>query len=134
MPFLEIFAPPFSQSQVCHWTLQKVLKQGLILQMVNQVDHFLKKNNKKRIGLMKDELGGKIMTKYELGGKIMTKFVELRANIYIYLIDDGSKNKKGKGIKKCVIKRKLKFEKNKIDIDILKKEYKELKKNNKLIN
>ena len=47
--------------------------------------------------------------KDELRGKIMTKFVGLRAKIYSYLIDDSSENKKAKGPKKCVIK-KLKFE------------------------
>ena len=40
----------------------------------------------------------------------MTKFVGLRAKTYSYLIDVGSKDKKAKGTKKCVIKRKLKFE------------------------
>ena len=40
----------------------------------------------------------------------MKKIVGLRENIYTYLIDDGSKDKKSKGTKKCVIKRKLKFE------------------------
>ena len=48
--------------------------------------------------------------KDELGGKIMTKFVGLRAKTYSYLIDDGSEDKKAKGTKKCVIKRKLKFQ------------------------
>ena len=43
------------------------------------------------IGLMRDKLGG----------KIMTKFVELRARIYNYLIDDGSEDKKAKHTKKC---------------------------------
>ena len=89
-------------------------------------DHCLKEKIKKVLGLMKDELGG----------KIMTKFVGLRAKTYSYLIDDGSEDKKAKGTKNCVIKRKLKFEnykncleatqlenkinhleKNKIDID-----------------
>ena len=46
----------------------------------------------------------------ELGGKIMTKFVGLRAKSYSYLINDGSEVKKAKGTKKCVLKRKLKFE------------------------
>ena len=61
---------------------------------------YQKEKNKKVIGLMKDELGG----------KIMTKFAGLRAKTYSYLIDDSSENKKGKDAKKCVIKRKLKFE------------------------
>ena len=42
--------------------------------------------------------------KDELGGKTMTKFVGLRAKTYSYLIHDGSENKKAKGKKKCVIK------------------------------
>ena len=42
--------------------------------------------------------------KDELGGKTMTKFVGLRAKTYSYLIDDGSENKKAKTKKKCVIK------------------------------
>ena len=89
--------------------------------------------------------------KDELGGKIMKKFVALKA--YSYLIDDGSKNKKTKGTKKCVIKRKLKFEdckncleatqlenkinyfeKNEVEVESLKKDHKELMKNNKLIS
>ena len=48
--------------------------------------------------------------KDELGRKIMRKFVGLRAKTYSYLIDDSSEHKKAKGTKKCVIKRKLKFE------------------------
>ena len=48
--------------------------------------------------------------KDKLGGKNMTKFDGLRARTYSYLIDDGSEYKKAKGTKKCVIKRKLKFE------------------------
>ena len=46
----------------------------------------------------------------ELGGKIMVKFVGLRAKIYSYLIDGDSKDKIAKGTKKCVVKRKLKFQ------------------------
>ena len=82
----------------------------------------------------------------------MKKFVRLRAKTYIYLIDDGSENKKAKVTKKCVIKRKIKFEnykncleatqlekkinhleKIKIDIDSLKKDYKEFIRNSKTI-
>ena len=50
--------------------------------------------NKKVIGLMKDELGG----------KNMTEFVALRPKTYLYLTDDGGSDKKAKGTKKCVIK------------------------------
>ena len=59
-----------------------------------------KGENKTVIGLMKDELGG----------KIMTKFVGLKSKTYSYLIDDGNEDEKAKGTRKCVIKRKLKFE------------------------
>ena len=40
--------------------------------------------------------------KSELGEKVITKFVGLRAKIYCYLIDDGSKEKKQKA-KKTVL-------------------------------
>ena len=46
--------------------------------------------NKKVPGLFKDELGG----------KMMTKFVALRAKAYAYLDDDGSENKKSKSTKR----------------------------------
>ena len=49
--------------------------------------------NKTIIGLMKDELGG----------KIITEFVTLRPKTYSYLTDDGKEDKKAKGTKKCVI-------------------------------
>ena len=55
--------------------------------------------HKKVIGLMKDELGGRIMT--ELGA--------LRPKTYAYVMDDDSEVKRAKGTKKCVIKRVLKF-------------------------
>ena len=51
--------------------------------------------NKKVIGLMKDELGG----------KIMKEFAGSRPKCYAYLMDDGRIDKKSKGtaIKRCVI-------------------------------
>ena len=47
--------------------------------------------------------------KDELGGKIITEFAALRPKTYSYLMDGGGSNKKAKGTKKCVIKRRLKF-------------------------
>ena len=55
--------------------------------------------NKKVIGLMKDEIRG----------KTLTEFVALRSKTYSYLMDNGRSDKKAKGTKKCVIKRGLKF-------------------------
>ena len=48
--------------------------------------------------------------KDELGGKIMKKIAALTANTYNYLTNNNNKAKKAKGTKKCVVKRKLKFE------------------------
>ena len=48
--------------------------------------------------------------KDELGWKIMIEVVGLRAKTCIYLINDGSEDKKAKGTKKCIINRKLSFE------------------------
>ena len=47
--------------------------------------------------------------KDELGGIIMTEFAALRPKTYSYLTDDCKEDKKAKGTKKCVIKRRLKF-------------------------
>ena len=88
--------------------------------------------NKKVIGLMKNELIE----------KVMTKLLGLRAKTFNYLIDNWSEDKKAKSTKKWVIKRKLKFEnyknyleatqleniinhreKSKIGIDSLKKDH-----------
>ena len=56
--------------------------------------------------------------KNELGGKMMKEFVELRAKTCSYLIDDSSGDKKKtKGTKKCIIKRKPKFEDHKICLE-----------------
>ena len=65
------------------------------------VDRLLPKGkNKKVIGLMKDELGG----------EIITEFVALRPKTYSYMTDEFIEAKKAKGTKKCVIKKMLKFE------------------------
>ena len=56
--------------------------------------------NIKVIGLMKDELGG----------AIMTEFMALRPKVYSYKKLDGSEDKKCKGVKKCIVKKTLTFE------------------------
>ena len=77
-----------------------MFKLDLILQIMNQTNRYQKEKSRKVIGLMKDELEG----------IIKTKFVGLRAKTYSYSTDDESKDKKAKGTKACLIKRKLKFE------------------------
>ena len=56
--------------------------------------------NKKVISLMKDELGG----------DIMSEFTVLRSKLYSFRKIDGSEDKKCKGIKKCVVKKTLSFD------------------------
>ena len=101
-----------------------------------------KGKRKKVIGLMKDELGG----------KIMTEFAALRPKTHNYLTDNSDKNKKPKDTKKCIIKRKVKsedykhcleeshlesktnhLEKDRTDVISLQVNHKEPVKNNKLI-
>ena len=48
--------------------------------------------------------------KDELGEQIMKELFGLRAKTYNYLKDNNDENKKAKDTKKCVIKRKLRFE------------------------
>ena len=55
--------------------------------------------NKKVLGLMKDELGG----------GIITGFVALRPKAYSYKIEDNVELKKAKGTKKCIINKMLNF-------------------------
>ena len=55
--------------------------------------------NKKVTGLMKDELGG----------KIMKEFISLRPKMYGYRVEE-SEPRKCKGIKKCVVKKIISFE------------------------
>ena len=52
--------------------------------------------NKKVIGMFKDELCG----------KNIKEFCALRAKTYTYLMDDESENKKAKGVKRCIVKRR----------------------------
>ena len=75
-----------------------MLKKDLIHQILKLIPLPIGKN-KKVIGLTKDELGG----------KILTEFVALGPKTYSYLTDDCEEDKKAKGRKKCVIKRRLKF-------------------------
>ena len=56
--------------------------------------------NKKVIGMFKDELGR----------KIMKEFCALSAKTYTYLMQDDSEMKKAKGVRRCVVKRRLIFE------------------------
>ena len=56
--------------------------------------------NKKVIGLMKDELGG----------DIITEFVALRPKAYSYITNNFIEMKKAKGTKKCVVNKMLRFE------------------------
>ena len=55
--------------------------------------------NKKVIGLMKEELGG----------EIMTEFLTLRPQMYAYKTGS-AESKKCKGIKKCVVRKTINFE------------------------
>ena len=50
------------------------------------------------------------LMKDELGGKIVKEFAALRAKIDSYLRDISDEDKKSKGTRMCVVKRKLKFE------------------------
>ena len=56
--------------------------------------------NKKKLGVMKDELGG----------KIMTEFIGLRPKMYAYQKIGGEVDKRCKGTKKCVVKKRISFE------------------------
>ena len=56
--------------------------------------------NMKVIGLMKDELGG----------DIITEFVALRPKAYSYITNDFIEMKKAKGTKKCVVNKMLRFD------------------------
>ena len=66
-----------------------------------EIDRLLSEGkNKKIIELMEDELGA----------KIVKEFAGLRTKTYSYLKDSNDEDKKTKSRKKCVMKRKLKFQ------------------------
>ena len=77
-----------------------MLKEDLTPRIINWTDHSKKQRTRNASFQIKDELGG----------KIMEKRFGLKAKLFSYLIDDSSEDKEAKDTKKCVIKRKLKFE------------------------
>ena len=84
---------------------QKISMKILLIMLIFHTSNYEvniplpKENTKKVIALMKDELGG----------KIMTELAAIRTKTYSYLMDDGNSDKKAKGAKKYVIKQRLKF-------------------------
>ena len=83
-----------------NYTVERLLSMGKI---------------KKVVGMMKDELGG----------KIMKELIGLRPKCYLYLTDDGKIDKKAKGTKKCVMKKEIMFNNY---VECLKEKKKILKK------
>ena len=74
-----------------------MLKLDWILQIMNYIDHSLK------------EKKGNWINKRWITWENHDKICWIKSKTYSYLIDDGSEDK-AKGTKKCVTKRKLKFE------------------------
>ena len=64
--------------------LQMLLKKDLIHEIIKSIDNYQKVKIRKLIGLMKDELGG----------KIVAEFVARRPKPYSYLMDDRNSDKK----------------------------------------
>ena len=56
--------------------------------------------------------------KDQLGGQIMKEFIRLRGKTCNYLKDNNDEDKKEKGTKKCVLKKKLKLEDYKNCIEV----------------
>ena len=74
---------------IVYMKTEYIYVQDQILQITNQRDHYLKGG--KEIGLMKDELGG----------KIMTELLALRPKTRSYLRNKENENKKAKDTKNC---------------------------------
>lgn len=70
-----------------------VLKQALIFQSSNQINHYPEEKRKKMTGLMEDGLGR----------NMMIQFIEQRLKLYNYLTYADSANIKVKETKMCVI-------------------------------
>ena len=66
---------------------------------VNAGKKLFDKTNQKVLGKFKDELGG----------KPMSEFIGLKSKMYAFSKNDGSEKKVGKGIKKGVLNRDIKF-------------------------
>ena len=66
------------------------------------------RNNKRPLPIGKNKKATG-MLKNELGGKIMKEFCAPRAKTYAYLLDDDSEKKKAKGTRKRIIKRRIIF-------------------------
>ena len=108
--------PKFEGLQLCYmdtdWLVYHIKTKDFYADIANDVEERFDTSgyipdrplptgkNKKVIGLMKDELGG----------TIMTEFVSLRPKLYSYKKQDGSEDKKCKGIKKYAVKKTLTFE------------------------
>ena len=76
-----------------------MLQQDLTLPILKETDHYLKKKIK-----------NSNLTNKRLDGQIMKEFVGSRAKAYSYLKGNNDADKKNKRQKRCVTKRKLKFE------------------------
>ena len=75
-----------------------MLREDLTHQAIKLTDHYSQQKNKKEIGLMKNELGW----------RIMTEIAFLRPKICRYLKGNGHVHKKAKGTNKCEIKQETK--------------------------
>ena len=66
----------------------------------NNVHGMPRVNKKKKVGLMKDDCNG----------AIMTEFVYLRSKVYSFLVEGEEETKKLKGVKKHALRRRITFE------------------------